>query len=134
MLNSLPKSLKKPLNAKDSELKIQAQAWQWAWTNLPKTRRLLFHVPNGGYRTVVEAAQLKASGVVPGIPDLILLIPAKGFSCLEIEVKEPGGRVSADQTEVHTIHRQAGAKVVVCWSIEEIKKEILDYLEGTAWL
>ena len=30
------------------------------------------HVPNGGYRTTVEAGKFKQMGVLPGMPDLLL--------------------------------------------------------------
>lgn len=36
---------------------------------------LLFHVPNGGKRSKVEAARFKAMGVQAGVPDLFLPVP-----------------------------------------------------------
>jgi hypothetical protein len=39
----------------------------------------LFHVPNGGARSVVEGAIFKGLGVKPGVPDLVLPILSGGY-------------------------------------------------------
>lgn len=56
-----------------NEDQFQAACFEWAWNYLPQTRRLLWHVPNGGARNAKEASKLKAMGVVPGVFDLHLL-------------------------------------------------------------
>jgi hypothetical protein len=81
-----------------SEIQLQAECWQWAWNTYPDTRRLLFHVPNGGSRSKIEGMQLKASGVVPGIPDLLFLWHGRLYS---FELKTLTGTVSDDQALVH---------------------------------
>jgi hypothetical protein len=101
-----------------SELQMQAKCFQWAWNTFPATRRLLFHVPNGGQRNIIEAGQLKASGVVAGVPDLVLVGPGKTYG---LEAKVPGGRVSDAQRTVHDAWRMAGHEVHVFWSFEEFK-------------
>lgn len=87
----------KPETAK-SELQLQAQCFQWAWNNYPETRRLLFAVPNGGTRDVREAQQLKASGVVPGIPDLLFFWRSRLHA---FELKTERGVLSDNQAIVH---------------------------------
>lgn len=54
-----------------TELQLQTLCFQWSHNELLQTRRLLIHVPNGGYRNKREAMELKASGVVPGTHDLL---------------------------------------------------------------
>ena len=49
---------------KASELNLQGTCYQWAYNTHQEVRGLLHHIPNGGKRSIVEAAQLKASGVV----------------------------------------------------------------------
>ena len=49
----------------------------------------VFAVPNGGSRNVIEAANLKAQGVMAGVSDLILLLPHKVYF---IELKNPNGK------------------------------------------
>lgn len=52
--------------------------------------KLLFHPPNGGKRTNAEAGIFKAMGVRKGVPDFILPVPRRGYTCLVIELKAPG--------------------------------------------
>lgn len=49
--------------------------------------KLLFAVPNGGSRNIIEAKNLKAQGIKSGVSDLLLLISKKGYSCLCLESK-----------------------------------------------
>jgi hypothetical protein len=46
---------------------------------------LIFSVPNGGFRNAVEAKKLKATGVMAGVSDLIVLFPNKAYF---IELKD----------------------------------------------
>lgn len=65
-------------------------------------RRLLWaHVPNGGHRNYVAAAKLKAQGVKPGVPD-ILIFKATGVVCgVAIELKRRNAPPSAVSLEQH---------------------------------
>jgi hypothetical protein len=56
-----------------SETHLQSHCYQWAHNTFPDTRGLLFAVPNGGTRNKIEAAQLKATGVVSGVADMLFL-------------------------------------------------------------
>lgn len=102
-----------------SELQIQAAAFQWAWNTYPHTRRLLFHVPNGGYRSKVEAANMKASGVVPGIPDMLLLWKGRAHA---FEFKTTSGRASPEQVKVHHAWIDQNIPVYVVRSVEDFKQ------------
>ncbi|MEJ2905056.1 VRR-NUC domain-containing protein [Pedobacter panaciterrae] len=108
-----------------SEAEMQAEIFQYFWNEYPKTRRLLFHVPNGGSRNKIEAVRLRAQGVVKGVTDFILL----GLNgMVGIELKIPGGIISDDQQKIHSAWIKQGYKVCVCWSKEEaisiIKQEL----------
>ena len=74
-----------------------------------------FHPANGGARTAIEGAILKACGVRAGTPDLILIKDGKTFG---LELKAPGGRVSPAQTQAHQEMKTAGAKVAVAVGID----------------
>lgn len=55
-----------------------------------------FAVPNGGSRHVLEARNLKRQGVKTGVPDLVILSPAKGAPrgvALELKRAAPVGRL-----------------------------------------
>lgn len=53
-----------------TEDQLQAACFQWAWNNYPELHYCMWHVPNGKRRTRVEAAQLQAMGVIPGVWDV----------------------------------------------------------------
>ena len=101
-----------------SEIQIQAECFQYAWNEYPTTRRCLFHVPNGGSRNKIEGMQLKASGVVAGVPDFVLLWKGKAYG---FELKTPTGTVSDAQAAVHFAWRGQGVDVFVVRSVEEFK-------------
>lgn len=96
-----------------SEIQLQAKIFQHYWNNHPQTRGLIFHVPNGGKRSKIEASQLKASGVVAGIPDLIAL---NNGMCYGIELKRDEGKwkVSDEQAKIHAAWKANGIPVYVC--------------------
>lgn len=55
-----------------------------------------FAIPNGGKRSISVARVLKATGVLPGVSDLIILLPGKTICA---EVKTAKGRVSPEQRD-----------------------------------
>jgi hypothetical protein len=73
------------------------------------------HIPLGGARSKIEAAIFKGLGVRRGAPDLLIVID--GRACF-LELKAPGGRVTAAQHECHAALRAAGAEVVVATDID----------------
>jgi hypothetical protein len=128
-----------PIKQKQSEGKIQSQCFLWLWNNYPLTRGLLYHIPNGGLRTPLEASRFKAMGVVPGIPDFCLAIhsiayPESHYSALYIEMKTDKGRESTEQLQIHKTLREAGNRVETVRSFEEFQTLILEYLKGTRYL
>lgn len=106
-----------------TELQIQTKAWQEVWTRHPQTRHLFYHVPNGGYRNKIEAKQLQASGVVPGVPDLELKWKGKSYP---MEVKKPTGEPSDKQIKLHAIWAEHGFDV----PIFDTWESIVEYVES----
>ena len=93
--------------------------------------RLMYHVPNGGSRNVIEARNLRRQGVKAGVPDICLPCARNGFHGLYIELKrQKGGRVSAEQREMLEGLRREGYVAVVCEGWEAARDAILEYLEG----
>lgn len=90
--------------------------------------RLLFAVPNGGSRNKMEAANLKRQGVVSGVADVLLLIPASGYGNLNIEFKTHTGRLSPQQMEFRIQTEKAGNKYVICRSATDAIMAISEYL------
>ena len=76
---------------------------------------LYFAVPNGGSRDVREAANLRRTGVLPGVSDLLLFRPGECPHCgtarlegFSLELKAPGGRPSAHQLAFMARFNEAG--------------------------
>jgi len=65
-----------------------------------------FAVPNGGWRTKAEAGVFSATGVVAGVPDIILIF---GGHVYGLEIKKQGGRLSPVQIKAHAAMISAGA-------------------------
>jgi VRR-NUC domain len=74
-----------------------------------------FHVPNGGWRSPIEAAILKGQGVRPGVPDLIVI--KNGFP-FALELKAEGGRLSTAQSEAIEAMKAAGADVGIAHGLD----------------
>lgn len=106
---------------KKPEAREQARliaALRRCWNLLPDEHRpIVFHVPNGGSRNAMEAANLKTQGVLAGIPDLVITL--RGGRVLWIEMKADDGRVSPAQKSVHAHLRELEHSVITAYSAEE---------------
>jgi hypothetical protein len=89
----------------------------------------LIAIPNGGRRGEVEAAILKAEGVKAGVSDLFLAVPMNGFHGLWIEMKIKPNKVTESQIAWITRMAGVGYAAIVCWSCDEARLAILDYLK-----
>ena len=74
-----------------------------------------FHPANGAYRKPVEAARLKALGVRPGVPDVIVIYRGKTYA---IELKAESGRATAVQLQAIEDIRAAGGNAQVCCGLD----------------
>ena len=83
------------------------------WTAAPDVA--WFAVPNGGARRRTEAAILKGMGVVPGIPDLILVRAGHMFG---LELKAETGRLSDDQRAAQAWLIRSGASIATAWGLD----------------
>lgn len=113
-----------------TEEQEQAAVFQWArlrsgrWPEL----QLMYHVPNGGYRTTREAMILKGQGVRAGVPDICLPVARHGYHGLYIEMKSAKGKVSPAQREWLKNLNDQGYKAVVCYGREEAVQTLTDYM------
>lgn len=108
----------------------------------------LFAIPNGDQRgdgttkgAMIAGGRLKAEGQRNGVPDIFLAWPKKTYGGLQyvccglfIEMKRPGlqthknGSCSLEQIEWHKRLVEAGYAVKVCYSWQEARDAILEYL------
>ena len=113
------------------EMKIQAECIRVAWNEFPETRRRLFHVKNELERPDANAmlgAKARATGIVRGVSDLILMKKRGPYGALCIEMKTETGRQSSFQQEWQRLIEAEGYKYAVCRSVEQFRSLLAEYL------
>jgi len=90
--------------------------------------RYAIHVPNGGHRHPVVAMKMKAQGVTPGYPDVMVFHPCAGSAGLSLELKVWPNKPSTEQLEIHELLRGAGWQVHVCYGLGEVEEAVKSYL------
>ncbi len=115
-------------NSEDGE---QKALFCWISLNVatyPELTRC-FHIPNGGFRNIREAAKLKAMGVRAGVPDLFLPVKRGLWSGLFIELKFGKGKASDKQTDWGRFLQTQGFGFAVCIGWIEARDMLIKYLE-----
>lgn len=111
----------------NAESRLQQACITWFRLQYSQLSKLLFAIPNGSRRDKITGCILKREGVVPGVSDLILLIPKHGYGSLCIEMKVGKNKQSNNQKKWQILAELAHNKYVVCRSIEEFMKIIKQY-------
>lgn len=119
---------RKPQAHPEHDLQVACVAWFRA--QYPKDAAMLFAVPNGGRRGKVEAALLKAEGVLPGVADLILLEARGGYGalCIEMKTRRRGSGQSDYQRDWQAEAEAHGNKYVVCRDQAAFCREVTAYM------
>lgn len=115
---------------REEEHRIQCACVKWFRAQYRCYDSLLFAVPNGGVRDKVTAAKLKAEGVVPGVSDLILLVPSGKYHGLMVEMKTPTGHVTEHQKAWASAVSGMGYRYAVCRSTEDFITTVRNYLNN----
>lgn len=125
---------------KKSEHTEQCCLIDWCKCNEHKYPALanIFAVPNGSKLPYTRTQQGKVwsgqrwklvkEGMKSGVPDLFLAWPMQGYSGMFIEMKYGKNKPSDEQLNWIARLDNAGYHVVVCYSFEEAKEKILDYI------
>lgn len=104
---------------------IQAEIYKWYNNNFclksHDPQSIIFSVPNGGTRNIREALLLKATGVVAGVSDLIIV---RLNEIIFVEVKTEIGKQSKEQKEFQKIIEKLGFKYILVRSLEDFQKQI----------
>lgn len=127
----VPKVRKKPGNEESRIQKALIQWWAVQCRVLKIPEFLLFAVPNGGWRHVVTAVNLKKEGARSGTPDLFLSVPTKYYHGLYIEMKKKDGEASDAQKEFIDEAWRRGYAACVCHGLDIAQQVILTYLGDT---
>lgn len=105
------------------------------WTHLPKVRALapalrwMFHCPNGGKRDAITGGQMRALGVKPGVPDLLMPVRSGPDYGLALEFKSATGTTTDTQDEWLAHLMANGWTVLVVRSAEEARAAVQHYLD-----
>lgn len=93
--------------------------------------KLVFCVPNGGWRHKAVAKLFKALGVRPGVPDLCAPVPRGEWGGLFIEMKRlfGGDEDDLDQKFWAEELRKRRFRVVMCRGCDEAWSTLITYLE-----
>lgn len=104
-----------------NENNLQAEIYKWFHNNYclknMNDRGLIFSIPNGGTRNIREAMTFKATGLLKGASDLIVIFP-NGKLCF-IELKIAKGIQSAEQKDFEERVSKAGYEYHLIRSLEE---------------
>ena len=110
------------------------QAALFSWAAMMEERfpelKMMYHIPNGGSRNRLEAANLKRQGVKAGVPDVHLPVPRGKFHGLYVEMKYGDNKPTEKQKEWLFSLKEQGYATAVCYSWEEAAGLIMTYLKG----
>ena len=120
------------------EHNMQVECVNWFKANFAAYAPFFWSTPNGGYRSRKTAKEMKLEGQKAGVPDLQLAYPCNGYHGLFIEMKKSRigkkgqlidkGTLSDHQEEVIANLRRVGYRVEVCYSVQQFKDIINNYL------
>lgn len=108
---------------------------------LRRNKILHYAVPNGGHRHIKTASDLKAEGVVAGVPDLVIAEPNRYYHGLYIEMKRrpktlksgkksfAGIKVSDSQKVWMQELKHRGYEVIVCYGADDAIDVIEEYMD-----
>ena len=102
----------------------QVKFVNWLLLKFPEIR--FYAIPNGGHRNIIVARQMKAEGVMRGVPDL-------HFPSLRLWVemkKKKGGRLSADQREWKDYLKEIGDTFLVCNGFDDAVRQFEGIING----
>lgn len=138
----------------NKESRLQQDCVYWFRVEYPHFAMLLTHPINEGSDHTSQdrrrQAIHKAEGTVPGVPDLLLFLPAmyvekesnspstiagNTYYGLGIEMKTPTGRQSQEQKDFQKMFEAAGYKYIIVRTLDDFKEVINDYIEhACSWI
>lgn len=118
---------------KKNEHALQAMCVKWFRYAHPDV--MMFAVPNGGARSAVTGAALKAEGALPGVADLVLCAPSvnedgKTVHGLFIEMKTETGVWRQNQKDFAAAVRAAGYMYEVVRTFDRFASLCDEYVAG----
>ena len=110
------KRKRKPRHIEES---IQVACVKWFRLQYPNL--VIFAVPNGGSRNLYEAKNMKESGTLAGVADLVIV--GNGGKVLFVEMKAGKNKQEDSQVLFQNKVEKLGHKYIICRSKEQFMKE-----------
>ena len=111
------KRKRKPRHIEES---IQVACVKWFRLQYPNL--VIFAVPNGGSRNLYEAKNMKESGTLAGVADLVIV--GNGGKVLFVEMKAGNNKQEDSQVLFQNKVEKLGHKYIICRSKEQFMKEV----------
>lgn len=108
---------RKPRHLEES---IQVACVNWFRLQYPKL--IIFAVPNGGSRNLYEAKNMKKSGTLKGVADLVIV--GGNGKVLFVEMKAGKNKQEDSQVIFQQKVENLGHKYIICRSLEQFMKEV----------
>lgn len=108
---------RKPRHLEES---IQVACVNWFRLQYPKL--IIFSVPNGGSRNLYEAKNMKKSGTLKGVADLVIV--GNNGRVLFVEMKAGKNKQEDSQVIFQQKVENLGHKYIICRSLEQFMKEV----------
>ena len=113
---------KKPRHIEED---IQSSCVQWFRLTYP--RYVIFACPNGGSRNRLEAINMKRSGVLAGVSDLIIIAER---AILFVEMKTKTGRQEESQKVFQSNVERLGFEYKICRSLADFQLSVESWLKN----
>ena len=113
----IQKRKRKPRHIEES---IQVACVKWFRLQYPNL--VIFAVPNGGSRNLYEAKNMKESGTLAGVADLVIV--GNGGKVLFVEMKAGKNKQEDSQVLFQNKVEKLGHKYIICRSKEQFMKEV----------
>ena len=111
------KRKRKPRHIEES---IQVACVKWFRLQYPNL--VIFAVPNGGSRNLYEAKNMKESGTLAGVADLVIV--GNGGKVLFVEMKAGKNKQEDSQVLFQNKVEKLGHRYIICRSKEQFMKEL----------
>lgn len=97
------------------------------WFRIKYPELIIFAIPNGGNRNLLEAKRLKDEGTLSGVSDLCCLLPNGKTLFIEFK-KQKGGVVSKNQKEFFKNLDRLGFDYFVAYGFKDGIEKIKNYI------
>ena len=108
------------------EAQLQYICVKWFRYQYPKI--LIFAIPNGGSRNIIEASNLKRQGVLPGVPDLFIPLAKGNYYGMFIEMKFGDNKLTEHQRIIMSELLKKYYYATVCRSFDSFKETVENYI------